>query len=194
MVKNDIDEYYNSHIKPLYNAIIAFVSKIRIDDESDQAARIYDLRKACGDIVQAVKDVKHLQKNLVGFSTSGNITIKREYSSIRLQLAALLRKIEKIRTEEDEDLTTLSLDELKVDAERGDILVVGGIDHLIRSNLITADMATSLINDSAYLRDIINNLIEMTRILFAPYKAELKEIEGDMALLEDEITAILQDK
>lgn len=194
MVKTNIDEYYDSHIKPLYNAIVAFVSKIRIHDDHDQLTRMYDLRAACGDIVEAVKDIKHLQKNLVGFSTSDNVTIKREYSTIRFQLATLLRKIEKIRTEEDEDLTSFSLDELKVDVERKDILVNGSLDHLIRDNLITADMATSLINDSAYLRDIINNLIEMARILFTPYEAELREIADDISLLDDEIGAIIEDQ
>lgn len=192
--KTDIDEYYESHIKPLYNAIVAFVSKIQIEDDSLQQTRLYELRTACGDIVEAVKDVKHLQKNLVGFSTSDNVTIKREYSAIRLKIAALLRKIEKIRSEEDEELTPLSLDELKVDVERRDILLNGSLDHLIRGNLITADMATSLINDSAYLRDVTNNLIETTRILFTPYEAELKEIEDDIALHDDEIEEILENK
>jgi len=194
MVKTDIDEYYESHIKPLYNAIVDFISKIRIDDNSDQYTRLYDLREACAYIVEAVKDVKHLQKNLVGFSTSDNVTIKREYSSIRLQLASLLRRIEKIRSEEDEELTALSLDELKVDAERTGFLASGSIDRLIRDNLITADMATSLIKDSSYLRDVRDDLIEMTRILFTPYEAGFKEIEDDISLLDDEIDAILDEK
>ncbi|MGB5687300.1 MAG: Na/Pi symporter, partial [Candidatus Electrothrix sp.] len=190
MAATDIDEYYDAHIKPLYNAIISFVSKIRIDDDSDQHARLYDLRTACRYIVEAVKDIKHLQKNLISFSTSGNVTIKREYRSIRFQIASLLRTIEKIRT--DEDITSLSLDEVEV--ERNDILASGTLDHLIRDNLITADMATSLINDSAYLRDVTNDLIETARTLFAPYDPEVKKIEDDMALLKDEIEAIIEKK
>jgi phosphate:Na+ symporter len=192
MAATDIDEYYDSHIKPLYNAIVSFVSKIRIDVDSDQQARLYDLRTACRYIVEAVKDIKHLQKNLISFSTSGNVTIKREYRSIRFQIASLLRTIEKIRT--DEDITSLSLDELKVEVERNDILASGTLDHLIRGNLITADMATSLINDSAYLRDVTDDLIETARTLFTPYDPELKKIEDDMALLKDEIEAILETK
>lgn len=192
--KVDVDEYYESHIKPLYNAIVAFVSKIRIDDSHDQLTRMYDLRAACGDIVEAVKDVKHLQKNLVGFSTSDNVTIKREYSYIRLQIASLLRKVENIRTQEDEELTSLSLDELKVDIERSDMLVSGSIDRLIRDNLITADMATSLINDTAYIRDVTDNLIETTRILFTPYDADLNELKDEISLLDDEIDAIIENK
>jgi phosphate:Na+ symporter len=194
VAKTDIDDYYNSRIKPLYNDIVAFVSKVRIDDNSDQYTRLYDLRTACRDIVEAVKDVKHLQKNLVGFSTSDNVAIKREYSSIRLQLATLLRKIEKIRTEEDEDMTSLALDELKVDVERSDILAYGGLDSLIRGNLITADMATSLINDNTYLKDVTSNLIAMAMTLFTPYEPELKEFKEDIALIDDEIDAILDNK
>jgi phosphate:Na+ symporter len=194
VAKTDIDAYYASHIKPLYNSIIDFVSKVRIDDDSDQYTRLYDLRTACRDIVEAVKDVKHLQKNLVEFSTSDNVAIKREYSSIRFQLALLLRKLEKIRIDKDEDMTSLALDELKVDVERGDILAYGGLDSLIRGNLITADMATSLINDNTYLKDVTSNLITMAMTLFTPYEPELKEIKEDMALIDDEIDAILDNK
>ena len=194
VAKTDIDDYYDSRIKPLYNAIVAFVSKVRIDNDSDQYARLYDLRTACRDIVEAVKDVKHLQKNLVEFSTSDNVAIKREYSSIRFQLALLLRKLEKIRIDEDEDITSLALDELKVDIERSDILAYGGLDSLIRGDLITADMATSLINDNTYLKDVTSNLITMAMTLFTPYEPELKEIKEDMALIDDEIDAILDNK
>jgi len=194
VAKTDIDDYYDSRIKPLYNAIVAFVSKVRIDNDSDQYARLYDLRTACRDIVEAVKDVKHLQKNLVEFSTSDNVAIKREYSSIRFQLALLLRKLEKIRIDEDEDVTSLALDELKVDIERSDILAYGGLDSLIRGDLITADMATSLINDNTYLKDVTSNLITMAMTLFTPYEPELKEIKEDMALIDDEIDAILDNK
>jgi phosphate:Na+ symporter len=198
MVKTDIDDYYESRIKPLYNAIVAFVSQAQVDADPDQLSRLYDLRTASQDIVEAVKDVKHLQKNLVGFAVSDNASIQREYNAIRFQLAILLRKIEQIRseteTEEDEDMTSLALDELKVEVERSDILLNGNLDHLIRGNLITSDMATSLMNDSTYARHVANNLIAMARVLFTPYEPEMKEIKDDMALLEDEIDAILDEK
>ncbi len=194
MVKADIDEYYESKIKPLYNAIVTFVSQAQVDADPDQLSRLYDLRTASQNIVEAIKDIKHLQKNLVGFAASDNVSIQREYTSIRFQLATLLRTIEKIRTEEDEDMTSLSLDELKVEVERNDILVNGNLDHYIRDNLITADMATSLINDGTYARDVADNLITMSRILFTPYEPGLKELEDDLSLLDDEIDAILDDK
>ena len=194
VVKADIDEYYESKIKPLYNAIVTFVSQAQIGAGPDQLSRLYDLRTASQNIVEAVKDVKHLQKNLVGFAALDNVSIQREYASIRFQLATLLRKIEKIRTEEDEDMTSLSLDELKVEVERNNILVNGNLDHYIRNNLITADMATSLINDGTYARDVADNLIAMSRVIFTPYEPGLKELEDDLALLDDEIDAILDNK
>jgi phosphate:Na+ symporter len=194
MVKTDIDEYYDSRIKPLYNAIVAFVSRAHVGADTDQLSRLYDLRTACRDIVEAVKDVKHLQKNLVGFAVSDNVAIQREYNSIRFQLANLLRKIERIRSEEDEDMTSLALDELKVELERSDVLSNDGLDYLIRGDLITADMATSLMNDGTYTKDVAANLVAMARTLFTPYEPGMKEIEDDMALLDDEIDEILENK
>jgi phosphate:Na+ symporter len=193
VIKTDIDDYYESQIKPLYNAIVAFASEIRIDDEPEQLVRLYDLRTASRYIVESTKDIKHLQKNLIRFSISDNPAIKREYGTIRFQLATLLRKIEIIRSEQDEDMTSLSLDELKVEVERNDIIANGDLDNLIRRDLISADMATSLINDNAYARNITKNLIKVAAILFTPYEPGYKEIEDDMALIEDEIEAILKD-
>ena len=194
VVKADINEYYETKIKPLYNSIVTFVSLAQVDANSDQLSRLYDLRTACRDIVEAVKDVKHLQKNMVAFTSSDNVAIRREYTSIRFRLAHLLRKIERIRDESDDVTTGLSLDELKMEVERGDALANGDMDHLIRNGLITADMATSLINDSAYARDVAGNLISMARVLFTPYEPGIREIEDDIALLDDEIEAILDDK
>jgi phosphate:Na+ symporter len=193
VIKTDVDGYYESQIKPLYNAIIAFASEIRIDDEPEQLARLYDLRAASRYIVESTKDIKHLQKNLIRFSTSDNPAIKHEYDIIRFQLATLLRKIELIKSEQGEDMTSLSLDELKVEVERNDIIANGDLDNLIRRDLISPDMATSLINDNAYARNITKNLIKMAAILFTPYEPGYKEIEDDMALIEDEIKAILKD-
>ncbi len=193
VMKTDIDDFYESQIKPLYNATVAFASKIRIDDDPEQLARLYDLRAANRYIVESTKDIKHLQKNLIRFTSSDNPAIKHEYDIIRFQLATLLRKIEQIRSEQDEDMTSLALDELKVEVERNDIIANGNLDNLIRRDLISADMATSLINDNAYARDITKNLIKMAAILFTPYEPGYKEIEDDMALIEDEIEAIVKD-
>ncbi|NOQ90616.1 MAG: Na/Pi cotransporter family protein [Gammaproteobacteria bacterium] len=194
VVNADINTYYETKIKPLYNAIVTFVSQAQADADPDQLSRLYDIRTACQDIVEAVKDVKHLQKNMVAFTSSDNVSIRREYTSIRFRLAHLLRKIERIRDESDDVTTGLSLDELRIEVERGDTLANGDMDHLIRNGLITADMATSLINDSTYARDVADNLISMARILFTPYEPGLKEIEDEIALLDDEIEAILDDK
>jgi len=189
----DIDEEYESKIKPLYNAIIAFVSQAQMNTDPDSIPRLYDLRTACRDIVEAVKAVKHLQKNLVRFTTSDNPVIQQEYNQIRFQLAIMLRKIGQIRLDRNEDLTPLSLDEFKVEVEHNDILVNGSLDHLIRDDLITVNMATSLINDGTYARDAADHLISMAKILFTTYDLELQEIEDELSLGNDEIDAILSE-
>ncbi len=191
--KTDIDEDYESKIKPLYNAIVAFVSEAQMITDPDNIPRLYDLRTASRDVAEAVKAVKHLQKNLVGYTASDNLVIQQEYNHIRFQLAILLRKIGKIRMEKNEDFTPLSLDELKVEVEHNDILVNGSLDHLIRDDLITVNMATSLINDGTYSRVAADHLISMAKILFTTYDLALQEIEDELALGDDEIEAILQE-
>jgi len=190
----NVDEAYNSHIKPLFNAIVAFVSRAQINADADQLSRFYELREVSRNIAEAIKDIKHLQKNLIRYTLSDNTEIQQEYNVIRMQLANLLRTIEKEKISDEidrEDLTLLSLDEVKVEVERRDILNSGSLDRLIRDNLITPDMATSLINDGAYARGVANNLIEMAHVLFVTADPDMEELEEGITLLQDEIDSIL---
>ena len=47
-------------------------------------------------MVEAIKDTKHLQKNLIKYSSTSNEHIKKQYNQIRVDLAELLRDINKI--------------------------------------------------------------------------------------------------
>jgi phosphate:Na+ symporter len=190
----DIDENYTDRIKPLYSAIVAFGSRAQINLVTDggHLNRLHEIRLACQNIVEAVKDIKHLQKNLYRFTNSNNVDIHQAYDAIRLQLARLLREIDRCNLEgtDQNDASLLSLDAIRVEVERSDLLSSGVLDKLIRENRITAEMATSLMNDSAYVRHVANKLIDMARVLFSPRKSELSELEEELALQEHEIEAI----
>lgn len=49
---------------------------------------------------------------------------------------------------------------------KNDIVANGKIDNLIRENKIDHEMATSLMNDSAYTNNIIKSLIVSTGVLY----------------------------
>jgi phosphate:Na+ symporter len=92
-----------------------------------------------------------------------------------------------------ENVVILDLDGLKAEMEEGDIVSNGMLDKLIRGGNITEEMATSLMNDSAYTYDISTKLIDMGEILFAARALEMRADERDIALSEDELDAIVKD-
>jgi phosphate:Na+ symporter len=105
----------------------------------------------------------------------------------------VLREILEIDSSEDRELALLSLDSVKVNVEANDILVNGNLDRLIRDDRISAEMATSLMNDNAYAYDIADNLINMARLLYAPGESDLKSAEESLVLDMDEIEEVLKD-
>ncbi len=66
----------------------------------------------------------------------------------------------------EEEVIVLMLSHMKVHKKKNDIIANGTLDNLIRNNLITNEMATSFMNDSAYANHISRDLIAMAESLF----------------------------
>ncbi len=187
----DIDYLYNRRIKAIYGAIIKFISHAQGSVGKEQVEELSTLRQAGRDIVEAIKGIKHLHKNLKVYMASDNPHILQEYNIIRIQIARVLRELKMLQSGADEAGTILSLDRLKVEISERDIISTGVLDSLIRENRISVQMATSLMNDSAYCQDICRNLIHLGETLFAASDPDEKEAERSVALDEVEIKEVL---
>lgn len=185
----DMDLEYERKIKVLYSAIIEFISRSQLSMPSEFSEQLYDQRQAVRNIVESIKGIKHLQKNLAQYIISDNPHIRDEYNNIRLQLAKVLRKLDNMRQDKE---TVLSIDHLKVKMRKHDATVNGNLDCLIRDNLITAEMATSLMNDSSYAYDIARNLVNMGTILYGDHNLMLSDAERVVELDEDDIDELLR--
>ncbi len=162
----DIDVFYNHKIKNLYGEIIDFSTKAQSGMHENDIKLLYQIKLANRDIVEAIKDTKHLQKNLKKYLNSPNHYIKEEYENIRKNITQLLRDIHALTLLQEEELIVVQLSKIKLSIKKNDIIVNGGLDKLIRGDLITNEMATSLMNDSSYANDISKNLISMAEIIF----------------------------
>lgn len=162
----DIDKYYHYKIKGIYGKIINFATKAQTNMSENQIEELYKLKMASRDIVEAVKDTKHLQKNIIKYSNSKNINIKNQYDILKKDLVQLLRTINTISNLQAQEEIIVLLSKAKLDSEKYDILLNGALDELIRDELVSQEMATSLMNDSAYVYDISKNLINMAEIIF----------------------------
>ena len=190
----DIDLFYNRWIKDLYGEIIDFSTKTQSSMPPEYIEELYKLKLANRDIVEAVKGTKHLQKNLLKYTSSRNEHIKEEYNNIRKGLAELLRTINTIATTEKEDVIILLLSKAKIHAQRYDIITNGTLDKLIRKGLITNQMATSFMNDSDYAHRISKKLIAMAEVLFIDIHSDLKKLHEEMAISEEEVDVIIDKK
>jgi phosphate:Na+ symporter len=186
----DTDARYDKSIKGIFSAIIAFISQVRFNWQLEQSGDLHWLRRANKNLVEAIKSTKHLQKNLLKYTQSDNEYAAREYQNIRLSLALQFRELEEIRNETDTDIKILSMDSIKISMEEGDEKVNLEIDELIRNGKISPETGTSLINDSSYLYDIKNNLLQFFETLFVAHARELTDVERKLALDDDEITSI----
>ncbi len=183
----NIDKFYHFKIKGIYGQIIDFATRAQVNMSADEIEELYKLKLASRDIVEAIKDTKHLQKNLMKYSTSKNINIKKQYDILKKDLVQLLRNINEISTIEEQEEIIVKLSKAKVDIEKYDIILNTELDQLIRDGLITHEMATSLMNDSTYVYDISKNLINMAEVIFIDrYLAE------DILIDDEDISSFLQ--
>lgn len=189
----DIEEYYEQHIKTLYSAIIDFTSRLQAQKIPEYwSNELYNMRLASRDIVEAVKGVKHLRSNLVRFAISKNRHIREEYNSIRLELATILRDIYKLSQASDDPDTILSLDTAKLRLKENDQRVNTVLTTLIQEGNVSANMATSLMNDSAYAYQIGTNLINIAQALFGEHERTQKDAEKQLILDDADIDNVIK--
>ncbi|WP_031435501.1 Na/Pi cotransporter family protein [Methylomarinum vadi] len=191
----DIDEAYNRTVKGLYSAIIEFISQARFTWELKQSGRLHWLREANLKLVEAVKGVKHLQKNLLKSSHSYNHNLIEEYGRIRYQIALVIRELDRIKNSEFADeLPLLSLDMLKGTIKDQRRIAIETIENLIREHKISADEGTSLLNDNAYVYDIQANLVSMAQTVFVDYATKSVKAEQALALSDHELLEVINPK
>ena len=191
IMEEDISDYYQRKVKPLYSAIMEFSTRAESDMDQEQLERLIHLRRANWNIVTAIKHMKELQKNIDRYMCAENPDIRQEYNTIRLNLAILLRALFISAEEESPARRIEQIRAFRERMEGEDIIANGTLDRLIREQRITPDMATSLMNDSAFSYDIQNNLINAAEIVFANLYStekdmELTEVDADLEQAGDE--------
>ena len=191
-IEYDIDASYEERVKGLYSAIIAFISQAGFSWQMTQSAKLSWLREANKHLVEAIKDTKHLQKNWTRFRISSNQATTNEYNKIAYQIALHIKNIENFRHEiESNELPLLSLDALKASIKNDDLQMNRAIETLIRERKITPETGSSLINDSAYMRNIKKNLLRAAETLFLYGNNDNTGVEHQLTLNEAEINDVI---
>ena len=187
----DLDEVYENKVKTLYAAIIEFTAKANAQSMPEKySGDLLKLSMAASDIVESVKDIKHLRKNTNRFMLSHNSVIQGEYNQLRLRVATILRQIYRARDMADDALSVLELDELKVESAEADMRINRRVSELLRKGQISSMMATSLLNDSKYAQDSANKLISITQTLLATHNERITDVVQEVMLNPEEVEEI----
>ena len=190
VIEIDLEQVYATKVKVLYGAIVDFISQAQTKLPVEFSGELFELRGACHGIVRSTKEVQQFEENVSLYMRSDNEYIRKEYDAMRIQIARLLRQIRDIRETPEDERETLSLDDFKITFEKNNIVTNGDMDELIRKKRITAHMATSLMNDLGFLRNIVWNLTDMGKAVFTSKTAEEREADSIMSLDEDDIEEI----
>lgn len=187
----EVDEVYLRTIKQLHGRIVDFMARLAV--EGKRTHQLVLMRVASQDLIEAVKDAKHLQKNMVQYLSGSHEAMRNEYLDMRRNLGYLLARLDDLAASAEkhgEDID-LELAELAARIEENDIVNNGRLDELIRKGRITAAQATSLMNDNTYLYRISRNLLGMSRATFQPFAELDPELREAIELNPDEVRAVL---
>ena len=160
----DVDRIYHQKFKNIYNQIVEYATtlqeQLELDDEKIKSIR--SILRADRLMVEIVKDIKPLHQNMKTYLNSENKFIREEYNNLRRMVLKVLRltRKEKIGIFEEEQALLL-----KNEIDSHDVLINGTINKLVRKNLISNAMATSLMNDSTIAIHIAHNLIDVSSII-----------------------------
>lgn len=166
--KTDVRELYYTKVKNIYGEIIRYATTAQTALKLNkwQNQRVSEIKIANRKMVEIVNDVKELGRNVSFYLNSDNKHVSKEYDKFRKKIIKTLRVIYLFRTQEEKEQYYLKLLKLreaaKVEANQSN----ESINKLIRENLITVDMASSLVNDNDNVNDITKKLIDVAELLY----------------------------
>lgn len=190
----DLNEGYERRVKTLYSGIVEFTTRAgdkRISP--DIAEQIYALRDVASNIVQAVKSIKHLRKNILRYTVRPAGVTTELYNELRTQIARITIEIRKISLAEPQDRSTLWLDQERARIEEDARSTSKRVEALIRKGELSPTAATSFMNDSGYAYGAMRDLIEAARAYYVERDSAMAEVERILSLDEEELGEAMAD-
>ncbi len=167
-MNTDVEELYYTKVKTIYGEIIKYATtaQSRLKLSNWQNNKISEIIVANRKMVEIIRDVRELNKNVSRYLDSNNKHISKEYDKFRTKIAKVLRVIYLFRTQDEKELYYSKLILLKQEAKDAMRLGNNSINKLIRNGLITVEMASSLVNDNDNVNDTIKKLIQVAELLY----------------------------
>lgn len=176
----DVDAIYYNKFKNIYGKIVEYANQLqgKFDLDEDKIMAIRSILRADRLMVEIVKDIKPLHTNMNRYLNSDNEYIRAEYNNLRKMILKILRLSRKARLAKLDEKYLAKASDLRDHVDKYDVLMNGTIERLVRDQLINAEMATSLMNDSSIAIQIARDLVDVSSLLYLQ-RDNFQDVEED---------------
>ena len=155
----DADTLYQRHIKGVYGDLLSFMSRLELNLDETRQQFWLGSQVAALQLVDAVKDAKHLQKNLGRQLGAPESALRRGYVELRRHLLLCLREVRELnRSKLPDALWSERLQALDEQAATFDARFRQQLFALVRKGELDGLQTSSLMNDLGYSSRIIQSL------------------------------------
>ncbi|UVE18076.1 Na/Pi symporter [Pseudomonas sp. LS44] len=155
----DAEALYQHHIKGVYGDLLSFMGRLEVSLDEAHQQFWTSCQVAALQLVDAVKDAKHLQKNLGHYLREEPSTVRQAYVELRGHLLALLHQIDElVRAELGDEAWSAHLQRLDEQAAVFDARFREQLFTLVRQQRLDGLQTSSLMNDLGYVSRIFQSL------------------------------------
>jgi len=164
----NVRDLYTHKVKTIYGKILEYATRAQTDLNlnKEENKRISEIKIANRKMVEIIRDVKELRRNIIKYGDSENIYIKDEYNNFRRRIVKVLRAINRLKFDDNQEASYNEFLEMRKTVKNTSKKGNKNINNLIRNHLITSYMASSLVNDHENLNDMIKKLLQVGELLY----------------------------
>lgn len=161
----DADTLYQRHIKGVYGDLMAFMSHIDMPSDDEHRSFWIACQLAALQLVETVKDAKHLQKNLGYYLRQPDTPARDAYVEMRRHLISVLHDIRELGNLNPQDPAwNTRLEELDRKQKAFETRFRSHIFAAVRDDRMDGLQLSSLLNDLGYAGRISRGLRELVMI------------------------------
>ena len=173
----DAEELYQRHIKGVYSDLLGFMSRLDATMDEEHQKFWMTCQVVALQLVDAVKDAKHLQKNLGRYLRDDHSLVHNHYLDLRRHVLWVLRQVREIgRLDLPDDVWRSRLDWLDGQAAKFDADFRHRIFSEVRKQQLDNSQASSLMNDLGYASRITQSLRNVMQLGLVDDNELLREV------------------
>ncbi len=161
----DAEQLYQQHIKGVYSDLVDYMGRLQVNLEERHSAAWMASQVVALQLVDAVKDAKHLQKNLARQLDSPETAVRQAYLELRRHLLWVLREMHGISLLElPAEVLLARLQLFDEQAAQFDGRFREHLFASVRERQLDGQRASSLLNDLGYASRITQSLRNVFRL------------------------------